>query len=109
MASTDEAIMSITSESGGTYAVNFNAQYNIDPTDRTELPQRFGHRIQSINGKPNTETMAAAIPAKTFTPGCNMPSAGTIAASLLIKLNGSGTYILNLLLLLVLEQTLKLY
>jgi hypothetical protein len=38
MASTDEAIMSITSESGGTYAVNFNAQYNIDPTDRTELP-----------------------------------------------------------------------
>jgi hypothetical protein len=37
MASTDEAIMSITSESGGTYAVN-NAQYNIDPTDRTELP-----------------------------------------------------------------------
>jgi hypothetical protein len=64
MASTDEAIMSITSESGGTYAVNFT-QYNIDPTDRTELPQRFGHRIQSINGKPNTETMAAT--AKTFT------------------------------------------
>jgi hypothetical protein len=29
MASTDEAIMSITSESGGTYAVNFNAQYNM--------------------------------------------------------------------------------
>jgi hypothetical protein len=28
---------SITSESGGTYAVNFNAQYNIDPTDRTGL------------------------------------------------------------------------
>jgi hypothetical protein len=42
--------------------------------------------------KPNTETMAAAIPAKL--PGVYyVPSAGTIAASLLIKLNGSGTYI----------------
>jgi hypothetical protein len=82
MASTDEAIMSITSESGGTYAVNFNAQYNIDPTDRTGVAQRFGHRIQSINGKPNNETMAAAIPAKTFTPGVYYAPAGTIAASL---------------------------
>jgi hypothetical protein len=54
--------------------------------------------------KPNTETMAAAIPAKHLRLGCIMPSAGTIAASLLIKLNGSGTYILNLLLLLVLAK-----
>jgi hypothetical protein len=95
MASTDEAIMSMTSESGGTYAVNFNAQYNIDPTDRTGVAANdLAIAYNLLMAKPNTETMAAAIPAKTFTPGVYyVPSAGTIAASLLIKLNGSGTYI----------------
>jgi hypothetical protein len=95
MASTDEAIMSITSESGGTYAVNFNAQYNIDPTDRTGVAANdLAIAYNLLMAKTTTETMAAAIPAKTFTPGVYyVPSAGTIAASLLIKLNGSGTYI----------------
>jgi hypothetical protein len=47
--------------------------------------------------------MAAAIPAKKFTPGvCALCS--TIAASLLIKLNGLEPIFFNLLLLLVLEQ-----
>jgi hypothetical protein len=59
--------MAITSEPGGTYSVIFNA--HIDPSDRTAqtaadmLPPTILKAVES------TETIAGAIPTRTFTPG----------------------------------------
>lgn len=93
----DEVVpgMSLASELGGTYAVSFNAQYEIDPSDRTT--QAAIDMLAAYNALmeiTSTETIASAIPTRTFTPGVyNIAAAGTVAAGVVITLNGSGTYI----------------
>jgi hypothetical protein len=62
--------MAITSEPGGTYSVIFNAQYAIDPSDRTAqtaADMRAAYTI--LKAVESTETIAGAIPTRTFTPG----------------------------------------
>ncbi|MFB0904159.1 MAG: ice-binding family protein [Nonlabens sp.] len=94
---TDEAIpgMAITSEPGGTYSVIFNAQYAIDPTDRTaQTSDDMRAAYNSLKVEESTETIAGAIPTRTFTPGVyTVAAAGTVAASVTITLDGSGVYI----------------
>jgi hypothetical protein len=78
--------MAITSEPGGTYSVIFNA-YAIDPSDRTAqtaADMRAAYTI--LKAVESTETIAGAIPTRTFTPGVRWPP-GTIT------LDGSGVYI----------------
>jgi hypothetical protein len=96
-ATADEVVpgMTLTSVLGGTYAVSFNAQYEIDPSDRTT--QAAADMLTGYNALmalPNTLTIANAIPTSTFTPGVyNIIGAATVAANVIITLNGSGTYI----------------
>jgi len=93
----DEVVpgMSLTSELGGTYAVSFNAQYEIDPSDRTsQASVDMLAAYNALMALASTETIASAIPTRTFTPGVyNIAAAGTVAAGVIITLNGSGTYI----------------
>jgi hypothetical protein len=87
--------MAITSEPGGTYSVIFNAQYAIDPSDRTAqtaADMRAAYTI--LKAVESTETIAGAIPTRTFTPGV-YAVAGTVAASVTITLDGR-VYILDL-------------
>ncbi len=96
-ATVDEVVpgMTLTSVLGGTYAVSFNAQYEIDPSDRTT--QAAADMLTAYNALmaiPNTLTIPNAIPTSTFTPGVyNIIGAATVAANVIITLNGSGTYI----------------
>jgi hypothetical protein len=63
--------MAITSEPGGTYSVIFNAQYAIDPSDRTAqtaADMRAAYTI--LKAVESTETIAGAIPTRTFTRCC---------------------------------------
>lgn len=96
-ATSDEVIpgMSLVSELGGTYAVTFNAQYTIDPTDKTtQAAADSNTAYTTLKSKTATETIASAIPTSTFTPGVYIVSAaGTVAAGVTITLNGSGVYI----------------
>jgi len=87
--------MTLVSELGGTYAVSFNAQYEIDPSDRTmQANTDMVNGYNSLMAITSTETIASAIPTRTFTPGVyNIAAAGTIAAGVIITLNGSGTYV----------------
>jgi Ice-binding-like len=95
-ASSDEVIpgMSLVSELGGTYATTFNAQYTIDPSDRTaqvatDMLVAYNNLMSLV-----ASTIPSAIPTSTFTPGIyTVPAAGTVAAGVEITLNGSGTYI----------------
>jgi hypothetical protein len=104
MASTDEAIMSITSESGGTYAVNFNAQYNIDPTDRTGVANDLAIAANLLMANLIPKLWPLLYQLKHLRLGCNMPL-WYYRCEPLIKLNGSwNPYFLNLLLLLVLSK-----
>ncbi|TDD93541.1 ice-binding family protein [Flavobacterium cellulosilyticum] len=89
--------MAVASEVGGTFAVTFNAQYIIDPTDRTS--QAGSDMLMAYNSlialTTSAVTIDAAIPTRTFTPGVytNGAGAGTVAADVIITLDGAGTYI----------------
>jgi hypothetical protein len=96
-ATSDEVVpgMSLQSALGGTYAVTFNAQYEIDPSDRTtQAAADLSTAYTTLLAIASSETIASAIPTRTFTPGVYfVAAAGTAAASVTITLNGSGIYI----------------
>lgn len=96
-ATSDEEVpgLSLVSELGGTYAVSFNAQYEIDPSDRTTQASVDMFTVyDNLMAFATTETIAAAIPTRTFTAGVyTVAAAGTVAANITITLNGSGVYI----------------
>jgi hypothetical protein len=96
-ATSDEVVpgMSLISELGGTYAVSFNSQYEINPSDRTmQVNTDMVNGYNILMALTPTETIASAIATRTFTPGIyNVAAAGTVAAGVVITLNGSGTYV----------------
>jgi hypothetical protein len=74
--------MAITSEPGGTYSVIFNAQYAIDPAIERHKQQLICVPPTPIlKAVESTETIAGAIPTRTFTPVSTVAAAGTVAAS----------------------------
>jgi hypothetical protein len=65
--------MAITSEPGHIFRY-FNAQYAIDPSDRTAqtaADMRAAYTI--LKAVESTETIAGAIPTRTFTPSIRWP------------------------------------
>jgi hypothetical protein len=89
--------MAITSEPGGTYSVIFNAQYAIDPSDRTAqtaADMRAAYTI--LKAVESTETIAGAIPTRTFTPVSIRWPLPVPLRQVTITLDGSGVYILDL-------------
>lgn len=93
--STDVTLMSIISELGGTYSVSFNTQYLINATDRTAAASiNLISAYQDLMAYTITSIIPAAIPTREFIPGVySIPAAGTIAANIIITLNGPGIYI----------------
>ena len=98
-ATSDEAAMSLTSATGGTYAVSFNAQYSIDPSDRTaaansDLKTAYDTLMLVRNSAGEETPIIAAIGTQVYTPGVYSDlDAGTITAGATITLSGSGTFI----------------
>ncbi|WP_158588987.1 ice-binding family protein [Flavobacterium sp. 123] len=98
-ATSDEVVpgMSLVSGLGGTYFVTFNAQYNIDPSDRTSQAATDVLTVYNnlIALTSSAVTIDAVIATRTFTPGIytDGASAGTVAAGVIITLDGAGTYI----------------
>jgi hypothetical protein len=97
MSSSDEVIpgMSLISDVVGSYAVTFNAQYSIDPSDRTiQATTDMLNTYNTLISMASTETIASAIATRTFTPGVyTVAAAGTVAADIVITLNGNGIYV----------------
>jgi hypothetical protein len=96
-ASSDEVIpgMAIALELGGTYSVTFNAQYAIDPSDRTsQVATDMLAAYNTLMSLATNYTIPSAIPLTTFTPGVyTVAAAGTVAAGVEITLSGNGVYV----------------
>jgi hypothetical protein len=95
VSSVDVPMISILSELGGIYSISFNTQYSINATDRTAAASiDLISAYQELMSFTVTETITAAIPSREFIPGVySISAAGTIAANIVITLNGSGVYI----------------
>ena len=93
--SSDTTLMSLTPTSVGIYSITFNSQYILDSTDiTTQAYIDLNLAYQDLMSYSVTSNIAAAIPTSTFTPGVySMAAAGTIAANLVITLNGLGLYV----------------
>lgn len=91
----DVNMMSVFSELGGVYSVSFNSQFLINATDRTAAASTdLISAYQELMSFTVTEIITPAIPSREFTPGVySIAAAGTIAANIIITLNGAGYYI----------------
>jgi hypothetical protein len=81
--------MAITSEPGGTYSVIFNAQYAIEAIERHKQ-QLICAAYTILKAVESTETIAGAIPTRTFTPGVYTWPLPVPLRQVTITLDGSG-------------------
>jgi hypothetical protein len=88
--------MAITSEPGGTYSVIFNAQYAIDPSDRTAQTAADMRAVHYLEGGRIYGNYCRRHPYQNIYTRCLYGGRCTVAASVTITLDGSGVYILDL-------------